>query len=98
MSGLSKKNDNSMINVPTKRDYLNNDYEVEIYERAGAANSRIAIISQIVDRTGIIAFGDRHIDLWNKNNIHRPTDYTLPALWEAHSAFTKGIFFWEVSK
>lgn len=97
--GFIEKNYNYMINVPTMREYLNREFgEAEKYERAGAAMSRIAIISQIVDRTGIIAFGDRHIDLWNKNNIHRPGDYNMVALWEAKSAFTKGIFFWEVSR
>lgn len=97
--GFIEKNHNYMINVPTMRDYLNAEFgEAEQFERGGVANSRIAIISQIVDRTGIIAFGDRHIDLWNKNNIHRPSEYNLAALWEAKSALTKGIFFWEVSK
>lgn len=97
--GFIEKGFNYIINVPTMREYLNGEYgEAEKFERSGEANSRIAIISQIVDRTGIIAFGDRHIDLWNKNNIHRPTNYIMSALWEAKSAMTKGIFFWEVSK
>lgn len=97
--GFIEKKLNYIINVPTMRDYLNGEYgEAENFERSGEANSRIAIISQLVDRTGIIAFGDRHIDLWNKNNIHRPSEYFMSALWEAKSAMTKGIFFWEVSK
>ncbi|HRH40325.1 MAG TPA: T6SS effector amidase Tae4 family protein [Pyrinomonadaceae bacterium] len=97
--GFIEKGDNYIINVPKMREYLNEEYgEAEKFERSGAANSRIAIISQIVDRTGIIAFGDRHIDLWNKDNLQRPSDYIMSALWEAKSAMTKGIFFWEVSK
>ena len=97
--GFVQNGKNYIINVPTMREYLDREFpQAERYERAGKAMTRIAIISQIVDRTGIIAFGDRHIDLWNKNDIHRPSDYIMSALWEAESAFTKGIFFWEVKK
>ena len=75
------------------RDYLNGEYfEAENYQ----GGERIAKIAQIVDRTGIIAFGDRHIDLWNKTNIHRPSHYILSALWEDKTTLEKGIFFWEV--
>jgi hypothetical protein len=96
--GMVQNGDNYMINVPAMREYLDGEFPVaERFERAGKAMSRIAIISQIVDRTGIIAFGDRHIDLWNKTDLQRPSDYIMSALWEAESAFTKGIFFWEVA-
>ena len=71
---------------------MNSKYQVENYK----APTRIAKIVQIVDRTGIIAFGDRHLDLWNKTNIHRPDYYNLSALWEDHTTIKKGIFFWEV--
>lgn len=91
--GLQDGGQNYIIRVSTMREYLNDEYgEAENY-RAG---TRIAKISQIVDRQGIIAFGDRHIDLWNRTNIHRPSDYILSALWEAKSALENGVYFWEV--
>jgi hypothetical protein len=91
--GLVDRNGNYIILVSTMRDYLNNEYfEAENYQ----GGERIAKISQIVDRTGIIAFGDRHIDLWNKTHIHRPSDYLPSALWEDKTTLEKGIFFWEI--
>ena len=47
-------------------------------------------------RQGIIAFGGRHIDLWNGTRIHGE-GYIQTALWEAKSAVRDGIFFWDVS-
>ena len=92
--GLQQDGQNYIIRVPTMRDYLNGEYdEAENYQ----GGNRIAKISQIVDRIGILAFGDRHIDLWNKTNIQRPSDYIMSALWEAKSTLEKGIFFWEIS-
>ena len=97
--GFIEDNLNYIIDVPTMRDYLNGEFgEAENFERAGEANSRIAIKSQIIDRTGIIAFGDRHIDLWNKTNIHRPALYNMAALWDGKSTLTKGVFLWEVGR
>ena len=91
--GLTDKNGNYIIRVSTMRDYLNAEYfEAENYQ----GGARIAKIAQIVDRTGILAFGDRHIDLWNKTNIQRPADYIPSALWEDKSTIEKGIFFWEI--
>ncbi|MEP6923324.1 MAG: T6SS effector amidase Tae4 family protein [Pyrinomonadaceae bacterium] len=92
--GFQQGGQNYIIGVPTMRDYLNGEYgDAENYQ----GGARIAKISQIVDRTGIIAFGDRHIDLWNKTDIQRPSDYIMSALWEAKSTLEKGIFFWEVT-
>lgn len=92
--GLQDQNGNYIIRVSTMRDYLNAEYGVAENYQGGA---RIAKIAQIVDRTGILAFGDRHIDLWNKTNIQRPADYLPSALWEDKSTIEIGIFFWEVS-
>ena len=92
--GLQQDGQNYIIRVSTMRDYLNGEYdEAENYQ----GGNRIAKISQIVDRRGILAFGDRHIDLWNKTDIQRPSDYIMSALWEDKSTLEKGIFFWEVS-
>jgi hypothetical protein len=86
--GLQSGGQNFIIRVPTMRDYLNDEFgEAENY----TGGARIAKISQIVDRTGILAFGDRHIDLWNRTDIHRPSYYIMSALWEAKSALEKGI-------
>ena len=87
---------NYMSLVSTMRGYLNDEFgEAENYVRESKM-ARIAIISQITDRQGIIGFGDRHIDLWDRNNIHRPSYYILSALWEAPSVYKVGISFWEV--
>jgi len=91
--GLQSGRDNFIIRVPTMRDYLDDEFgEAENY----VGGARIAKISQIIDRTGILAFGDRHLDLWNRTDIHRPSLYIMSALWEAKSTLDKGIFFWEV--
>ena len=91
--GLQDGGDNFIIRVPTMRDYLNSEFEdAENYQ----GGEPIAQIAQIIDRTGIIAFGDRHIDLWNKTNIQYPADYIWAALWKARSTIEKGIFFWEI--
>jgi Type VI secretion system (T6SS), amidase effector protein 4 len=91
--GLQQGGQNYIIRVSMMRDYLNGEYgDAENY----AAGTRTAKISQIVDRTGILAFGDRHVDLWNRTDIHRPSYYIMSALWEAKSTLEKGIFFWEV--
>lgn len=80
--------------VSTMRVYLDQEYgDAENY----VGGERIAKISQIIDRTGILAFGNRHIDLWNRTRIHRPADYIPSAIWEDRSALDLGIFFWEVT-
>lgn len=60
------------------------------------AGQRAQIIAQIRDRNGIIVFGHRHIDLWNGSRIHG-NGFNMTALWEAPSALSEGIFFWEVT-
>lgn len=80
--------------VGEMRDYLTRTYGAGDNYRLPAGN-RIAIIAQIDNRKGIIVFGHRHIDLWNGSRIHGE-GFILSALWEAPSALSEGIFFWEV--
>ncbi len=91
--GMNVKGMNYILAVPNMRDFLNSAFsQAENY-----SGNRTTMISQIVDRRGIIGFGDRHIDLWKKTNIHRPDYYILSALWEAKSTKRDGIYFWEVA-
>jgi hypothetical protein len=91
--GLQDRGRNYAIRVPTLRAYLDREFgAAENYK----ALQRFVKIAMITDRTGILAFGDRHIDLWDGSDIHRPSDYILSALWESKSALEKGIYFWEV--
>lgn len=55
--------------------------------------SKDKMIAQIIVRKGILALGDRHIELWNRTKIHRHERYMLSDLWEAGSTLEKGIFF-----
>jgi hypothetical protein len=91
--GIHQNNKNYVLNVPDMRECLNTNYKDPENFQGGA---RIALISQIIDRRGILAFGNRHIDLWNKTNIHRPAMYIMSAIWEAPSTLRDGIYFWEV--
>lgn len=90
--GISQKKRNYIPAVKNLVDFLDQNYgKSENYK-----STRIAMISQIIDRRGIIAFGHRHIDLWDRTNIHRPAWYILSALWESESCLKRGIFFWEI--
>jgi hypothetical protein len=89
-----------MLDVTEMRGYLNTTYEdAETISRVdvnGKLIARIALQGYLDQRQGIIAFGGRHIDLWNGTQIHGK-NYIQSALWEANSAIRDGIFFWDVS-
>jgi hypothetical protein len=90
-----------MLAVPEMRDYLNQQYgAAEVIARVdanGATLPRWLVQSGgLGDRQGIVAFGDRHIDLWNGSAIHGQK-YIESALWEAASALANGLSFWIVS-
>jgi hypothetical protein len=76
------------------RDYLTRTYGPGDNYRLPAGN-RFLIKAAIDNRRGIIVFGQRHIDLWNGKRIHGE-GFIESAIWEAPSALTQGIFFWEV--
>jgi hypothetical protein len=59
--------------------------------------SKDAMIAKIQGRTGILAMGHRHIDLWLGDNIHRPSAYRMGYLWSNESIKLRGVFFWEVT-
>jgi len=88
-----------ILDVREMRGYLNDTYEDgEKISRVDANRKlipRIALKGYLDERQGIIAFGGRHIDLWNGTRIHGES-YIESALWEAHSAISEGIFFWDV--
>ncbi len=83
---------NYLFAVPDMKVYLNNRY--------GAADnykgSRAAITERITGRTGIMAFGHRHIDIWVKDRINHPEAYDVHYLWTNASIKLRGLFFWEV--
>jgi hypothetical protein len=87
-----------MLDVAEMRGYLTTAFfEPEKIARRDDKKGLIprwAVQTQIVDRKGIIAFGGRHIDLWDGRKIHGE-HYIAEALWEADSAVTDGLFFWE---
>jgi hypothetical protein len=83
---------NYIYSVIDMKVYLDNTYgTADNY--TGAYN---AMQGGISGRTGILAFGYRHIDLWDGNNIHRPSDYSVN-FWADNSVRNNGIFFWEVT-
>jgi hypothetical protein len=89
-----------MLDVGEMRGYLNETYEeaekIRRVDSNGKVMPRIAIEGYLGGRKGIIAFGGRHIDLWSGGRIHGER-YITAALWEAASAISDGIFFWDVS-
>lgn len=90
-----------LLDVGEMRGYLNSKYgQAETVARVDANNKLLPrwLLQQSVlaGRQGIIGFGNRHIDLWNGTKIHGE-GYILSALWEAESALTRGISFWEVN-
>jgi hypothetical protein len=89
-----------LLDVKEMRDYIDATYEdAEVIPRTdvrGHMLDRWLIQTVLADRQGIIAFGNRHIDLWNGRKIHGER-YIERALWEAASAVRLGLFFWEVS-
>lgn len=88
-----KDNMSYIFEVSDMRYYLDNRYgNAENY-----TGSKQKIIEKISGRTGILAMGYRHIDLWLKNDIHRPADYFIDYLWTNDSLKKRGVFFWEVT-
>jgi hypothetical protein len=88
-----------MLDVKEMRGYLKKYGDPDIISRVDANGNptpRWVVQAVLSDRKGIIAFGGRHIDLWNGSKIHGE-GYILGALWEAKSALSDGIFFWEVT-
>lgn len=89
-----------MLDVAEMRGYLDQQYgKAESLSRVdvhGSVVPRIALQGALDERKGILAFGGRHIDLWNGSRIHGE-NYIEAALWEASSAISIGLFFWEVT-
>jgi hypothetical protein len=89
-----------MLDVKEMRLYIDETYEpaerIAHRDVKGAMINRWVLQSVIEGRRGVIAFGNRHIDLWNGSRIHGE-HYIQSALWEADSALSQGLFFWEVS-
>ena len=84
---------NYIFEVSDMRYFLDNRYgQSENY-----SGSKTDMIAKINGRTGILAFGYRHIDLWRGDDIHRPEIYRMNYLWTNPSLKVRGIFFWEVT-
>jgi hypothetical protein len=88
-----------MLDVKEMRGYLSKNYgspdNVSRTDVNGKIIPRFALQASLADRHGIIAFGGRHIDLWDGRRIHGE-NYIESALWEAKSTISDGIFFWDV--
>jgi len=84
-----------LLDVAEMRGYLNGFQDAEKIERP-ARIPRWLVQAVLSGRKGILAFGGRHIDLWNGSRIHGES-YIESALWEAASTIKNGLFFWELS-
>lgn len=85
-------NRNYIYSVIDMKVYLNNRYGIaENYK-----GSKQHMIAKIKGRKGIIAFGHRHIDLWDGDKWHNERYYR--DLWQFDSTKQLGIFFWEVKE
>ena len=84
---------NYIFEVSDMRFFLDNRYG----QSENFSGSKENLIANIKGRTGILAFGYRHIDLWRGDNIHRPEIYRMDYLWTNESLKVRGIFFWEVT-
>jgi|SRR5690242_4847864 len=89
----AKSNDDMsyIFAVPDMRVYLNNRYGLA----ENFKGSKQQMIAGISGRQGIIAFGHRHIDLWEGDRFHWQARYV--DLWGFESVKMRGIFFWEVT-
>lgn len=89
-----------MLDVSEMRGYLGQTYvEPDVYPRsdgAGGILSRGDTQDMMGGRRGILAFGNRHIDLWDGTKIHGQ-NYNVAALWEAPSAIQYGVALWEIA-
>ena len=89
-----------ILAVPEMRDYLNKfgaaDVIARIDANGGLMPRWLVQSGGLGDRKGIVAFGDRHIDLWNGTTIHGQ-GYIEAAIWEHATTLNKGLFFWDVS-
>jgi hypothetical protein len=84
---------NYIYSVVDMKVYLSNKYGTpENYK-----SSKAKVIEKIKGRRGILAMGYRHIDLWDKTDIHRSADYLMDYLWTNESLQVRGVFFWEVT-
>ena len=88
-----------ILSVPEMKTYLTrNHFPPEVFPGAGSAQN---LASKIGARKGVIAFGDRHIDLWNGRNFQYGGTglYLENVLWFSKPKERTGprtISFWEV--
>jgi hypothetical protein len=77
------------------------DMKVYLNKTCGDAENfrgtQLEITNGITGRNGILAFGHRHIDLWDGDNVHRPSMYNMAYLWTCPSIRLRGAFFWEIT-
>lgn len=59
-------------------------------------DSKQEIEEATVGRVGIIAFGLMHIDVWSKDNIHRPSEFNLGYLWNSGHWEGEKLMFWDL--
>jgi hypothetical protein len=77
--------------VPDMKVYLNNEFgTAENYK-----GTKADMMAKINGRHGLLAFGHRHIDLWQGSRFHWQDLYL--DLWGFDSVTLRGIFFWEVT-
>lgn len=83
-------NKNYIYSVVDMKVYLNKRYGIAENHKGTKEQMK----AKIKGRKGIIAFGHRHIDLWDGNKWHFE-DYYID-LWVHDSTKLLGIYFWEV--
>jgi hypothetical protein len=84
---------NYIYSVVDLRVYLNNTFgTADNYK-----GTKASMTAGIAGRKGILAFGHRHVDLWDGNDVHRPSLYNMAYLWSCDSIQLRGVFFWEVT-
>ena len=82
------------------RNYIYSVIDMKVYlnKRYGMAENykgtKEQMKAKIKGRAGIIAFGHRHIDLWDGDKWHYEARYI--DLWNHESTKQLGIYFWEI--
>ena len=79
-----------IFEVTDMKTYLNGRYGLAENHRG----KKKEMIDKIRGRTGIIAFGHRHVDLWEGERFHWQQLYI--DLWLDESTTKRGVFFWQV--
>jgi hypothetical protein len=82
---------NYVFEVTDLTTYLNGRYGIADHYKGGSQ----AMKGEIGGRQGIIAFGTRHIDLWEGDRFH--WQHLYKDLWAFENVKQNGVYFWDVA-